>query len=97
MLASMPDANAYVEQFPAPLLTLVARCVSRLHLGRISAASRLITSHSFVTFIVGSVAAMLLVISVLNESVLLFYRIPSASADAEPRHAHEYLGEYLGE
>ena len=42
MLASMPDANAYVEQFPAPLLTLVARCVttsSALYLGRISAVS----------------------------------------------------------
>ena len=46
----------------------------------------MIAPHSFVTFIVGSIAAMLLVISVLNESVLLFYRIPSASTDtAAPR------------
>ena len=71
MLASMQDANAYVEQFPTPLLTLVAR---------------------FITFIVGSIAAVLLVISVLNESVLLFYRIPSTSTLGDaPRHGFNLL------
>eukprot|EP00965_Chrysotila_dentata_P218946 6190854-Pleurochrysis_carterae.AAC.4 len=46
MLASTPDANTYVEQFPAPLLTLVAR---------------------FVTFIVGSLVGVLILLSLLNE------------------------------
>jgi len=52
MLASTPDANTYVEQFPAPLLTLVAR---------------------FVTFIVGSLVGVLILLSLLNERVLIFY------------------------
>ena len=45
--ASLRDANAYVEQFPNPPLTMVA---------------------SFVTFLLGSIAAVVLVLSMLNEN-----------------------------
>lgn len=55
MHASVADANAYIKQFPAPLVTLLAR---------------------FVTFIVSSLAAVLLVLSLLNENILIYYRFP---------------------
>jgi autophagy-related protein 9 len=73
MLASTADATAYVQQFPAPLLTLFAR---------------------FVTFLIGSVAAVLIVISLVNESVLVFYRLSPESVfgvSAQPRHGYNLL------
>ena len=48
MQASQPDATAYIKQFPAPIVTLLA---------------------FFVSFIVSSFAAVLLVLSALNENV----------------------------
>lgn len=63
ILMSTKDADAYVQQFPTPLLTLFAR---------------------FVTFIVGSMTAILLVLPLLNESVLIFYRIPSGTTQGDP-------------
>ena len=69
MHASLADANAYVLQFPTPLLSMIAR---------------------FVTFIAGSLAAVLLCVSLLNPDVLIFYRIPPegswAEAVAPPRN-----------
>ena len=62
--ASLRDANAYVEQFPNPPLSMVAR---------------------FVTFLLGSIAAVVLVLSMLNENVLLFWH-PGGRPDAEPAH-----------
>lgn len=73
MLASTHDATAYVQQFPAPLLTLFAR---------------------FVTFLIGSLAAVLIVISLVNESVLVFYRLSPESlfgVSSQPRHGYNLL------
>ena len=62
MHASLADANAYVMQFPTPLMSMLAR---------------------FVTFIAGSLAAVLLCVSMLNPDVLIFYRIPPEGSWAE--------------
>ena len=58
--ASRDDANRYTEEFPAPLVTLLA---------------------GFVTFIVSSLVGVLLALSLINENILLFYRLPEADGD----------------
>ena len=58
--ASRDDANRYTEEFPAPLVTLVA---------------------GFVTFIVSSLVGVLLALSLINENILLFSRLPEADGD----------------
>ena len=55
LASSGPDASAYVKQFPAPLMTLIAR---------------------FITFVVGSLSSVLLLLSLGNEKLLLFFPGP---------------------